>query len=757
MNRIAPDIAMSAACPFIIDDSDDDDGYNTNNGDVELLEYDSEDSEPEVISVQTHTRPSVSSGTSHNNPSIKLPDVEIPHARLSNGPVVRPGDTLELLDHSTHAPSSMHSGDFFMIRTIIQNLETDVIRFRGHRMRRTKYLGQIWDWKLNELCMVLHIEEGDHRCPFVAGLEEVAMGEIVGTRPCALTNKPYPLLSFRDGWRCAHPVGTSKEEIRRQVYHEGRLTCRVVIILFMHKKAMKTKSTQKARGGIVRSLYAHETRTSGTSAFEVSRTPDTGDSRETSIVVEDDDDDDVVIVSSGKRRARSDSVEILEQRLPKHPLRYPAKKGRYTIGDVFCGFGGASQGAAQAGLHVAWGLDVDQQALRAYKMNHPGASGFLCNAHDFPPPGKTKEELRVHVLHLSPPCCFFSPAHTVEGPNDQANYEAIYTIGPILQKVGPRVATLEQTFGLASDGRHLKNFYMLLNDIGKAGYDVRYKIQDLSKHGLAQRRKRLLIIAARRGTPLPHFPKESHGPSGSGLQPFVYVDKVLQTLERMGPRALEERYHMPKQARQPREPTDAHGFLRGCITTGGSPSYHYSGLRRWTVRELSLLQSFPYGYKFTGSQTEATKQVGNAFPPVMAEAMYRTIVKTLEAFDEGLIGAEEDIQDLDALLLTRRGASTVSRLQPQTPSHSPLSPAPRPTFPYGESHSVARSSALSPRASTNANVSSRAGAQLPASSTSWWEGRGDGIGPRTNSHVRPGKRMPMSGADQLSEAIELSD
>lgn len=214
---------------------------------------------------------------------------------------------------------------------------------------------------------------------------------------------------------------------------------------------------------------------------------------------------------------------------------------------------------------------------------------------------------------------------------------------------------------------------------------------------------------------------------------------------------------MPKQARQPREPTDAHGFLRGCITTGGSPSYHYSGLRRWTVRELSLLQSFPYGYKFTGSQTEATKQVGNAFPPVMAEAMYRTIVKTLEAFDEGLIGAEEDIQDLDALLLTRRGASTVSRLQPQTPSHSPLSPAPRPTFPYGESHSVARSSALSPRASTNANVSSRTGAQLPASSTSWWEGRGDGIGPRTNSHVRPGKRMPMSGADQLSEAIELSD
>lgn len=38
---------------------------------------------------------------------------------------------------------------------------------------------------------------------------------------------------------------------------------------------------------------------------------------------------------------------------------------------------------------------------------------------------------------------------------------------------------------------------MLLNDIGQAGYDLRYKVQDLSEFGLVQQRKRLLIIAAR--------------------------------------------------------------------------------------------------------------------------------------------------------------------------------------------------------------------------------------------------------------------
>lgn len=64
-------------------------------------------------------------------------------------------------------------------------------------------------------------------------------------------------------------------------------------------------------------------------------------------------------------------------------------------------------------------------------------------------------------------------------------------------QVKPRVATLEQTFGLMTYKQHRKNFKLLLFDIGRAGYDLRYKLQDMSKLGLVQKRKRLLIIAAR--------------------------------------------------------------------------------------------------------------------------------------------------------------------------------------------------------------------------------------------------------------------
>jgi DNA (cytosine-5)-methyltransferase 1 len=86
---------------------------------------------------------------------------------------------------------------------------------------------------------------------------------------------------------------------------------------------------------------------------------------------------------------------------------------------------------------------------------------------------------------------------TRDGPNDQANMEALFTVGPVLKKVKPRIATLEQTFGLLTFAQHKANFNMLLHDIGKAGYDVRYKLQNLSEFGLVQPRKRLLIVAAR--------------------------------------------------------------------------------------------------------------------------------------------------------------------------------------------------------------------------------------------------------------------
>lgn len=48
--------------------------------------------------------------------------------------------------------------------------------------------------------------------------------------------------------------------------------------------------------------------------------------------------------------------------------------------------------------------------------------------------------------------------------------------------------------------------------------------------------------------------------------------------------------------------------------------------RMLTMRELADATSFPHDYEFCGGDTAAKKQIGNAVPPALAEALYRAIL-----------------------------------------------------------------------------------------------------------------------------------
>ena len=164
---------------------------------------------------------------------------------------------------------------------------------------------------------------------------------------------------------------------------------------------------------------------------------------------------------------------------------------RYTFGDCFCGAGGTSRGAVMAGLRVEWGFDFALAACKSYLLNFYQSMIYNIAADEF---SDLKAYHKVDILHLSPPCQFFSDAHTTEGKDDDMNTASLFAVSELLMKTRPRVVTLEQTSGLAR--RHPSFLNALINMFTSRGFSIRWRILNLKEYGLPQNRLRLIMIAS---------------------------------------------------------------------------------------------------------------------------------------------------------------------------------------------------------------------------------------------------------------------
>ena len=132
---------------------------------------------------------------------------------------------------------------------------------------------------------------------------------------------------------------------------------------------------------------------------------------------------------------------------PEHIDLTDSRLRTYTFGDAYCGAGGASCGARKAGLELRWAFDAEAQAVSSYRCNFPDTTVWNATANDFI--NIDDPEIRVDICHASPPCQPFSPAHTVSNqPRDEINSACVFTAADLLNKVRPRILTMEETFGL---------------------------------------------------------------------------------------------------------------------------------------------------------------------------------------------------------------------------------------------------------------------------------------------------------------------
>ena len=328
----------------------------------------------------------------------------------------------------------MTDGTFLKIKAILEDRRTGDIFLKGFRYQRAVSLNGPLEFKRNEVERILKLDKNDRRDILDQSMEVIELATVVRIRELVTTNQQFPALSYRE----IDPE--SKRFSKRFIYDYCRLICR-----WNYVKVSQNE-------GFLRKMSENES---------------------------------------------DDGCSIPQDRL-KYSFRGLTTKGgdgrRYTFGDAFCGCGGASRGAHGAGLRVAWGFDQDPHSIATYYANFPHAHCEGITTNDFVT--VLNEDYKVDILHLSPPCQIFSPAHTRPGRNDESNGASFLATEELLKKARPRIVTLEETFGLTRTLDNLPWFNAMIQILTKLGFSVRWRVFNLQDFGLPQPRRRLFLFAS---------------------------------------------------------------------------------------------------------------------------------------------------------------------------------------------------------------------------------------------------------------------
>lgn len=526
-----------------------------------------------------------------------LQDGEVPLEifRTASGIVIRRDDLVQVPSFSLGA----YEVEFILVKIIAQD-RSGTKKIRGIPLARSRTLAGTLLKKINELFMILHVQRlGNVAAP----PHLVDVHGVLRKRKLIRTNARYQDESFSP-WANFHYIRDNVER-RRVVELHGHLVCRWKLVTYFTPQGLTGRPEETAferldEAEVLEWRYRKSgamlsTRWRGSRARGGSWPPRTLGF-------------DVVDLGPDGLHPESSASPIMRE-----------FRQRYTLFDSFSGAGGVSRGAQSAGFHILAAVDKSPEVWDTYLLNFPHAELFPMSIDEFIlDTTRRKRVMRPDVLHLSPPCQFFSPAHTHMSANDDMNIFALFSCHTLIDKLRPRLVTLEQTFGITQD-RHNLYLSRLIGDFTELGYSIRWKVVRLAAWGLAQSRKRLIMIAAGPGERLPPFPGDTHSETGvGGLKRLTTVRQAIRGIRRgddLHDVARTKHYHPPR-------PRLADGLM-GTITTSGAEAYHPDGHRDFTLREYACLQGFPRTHKFRGTVTSIRRQIGNAFPPNTVEVLYR--------------------------------------------------------------------------------------------------------------------------------------
>lgn len=558
---------------------------------------------------------------------------------IGGGAKLRRDDTIELLD-----------GDFLLIKSIFKDPRAKVF-LKGLLLRRTRKVNNTLPKKRNEVAMIICVPHTLEDPVLEQCLVTRPLPAVVVLRSLICTNSLFPDHSWRQGT----PWYNKGDE--PNIETSGMLTCRwkyvekfddsrkKVVEFSWQALDRRECSSMCGRPGVdLRREWTKRDRRNKrtmTAAMSASAVVDLTSNDPVSSYIPE------VIDLVHDEKGRGSSTHSAFRGPPRRVSR-PDQTAtqrpttQHTYGDMGCGGGGTMRGAALAGLKPVFAVDYWSDAIETEKQNFPAEFGTKLFHKDFFGfcQGRDRSYLKVDVLHVSFPCQPHSPAHTVQGKDDDANIAAGYSVVPIFDKTRPRIATFEQTSGIVARNGGI-HFRALVHQLTHVGFSVRARVINLADHGNVQERKRLIVIAACPGERLPTFPAPTHG-DAPGLKRHVTIAHALRELRgRFIP------HHMRTAGSKTGPRFDPDQPLKHCITTkGGESVVHFSGTRTWSLAELAVLQGFPWYHRFRGKYTSIRRQIGNAVPPVFAAKLFKHLDNHLHESDAEAAAWDDEVIDL---------------------------------------------------------------------------------------------------------------
>jgi DNA (cytosine-5)-methyltransferase 1 len=295
-----------------------------------------------------------------------------------------------------------------------------------------------------------------------------------------------------------------------------------------------------------------------------------------------------------------------------------------NIVSLFSGAGGLDLGLIQAGHSIIWANDNDRDAVETYQLNI-GRHIVLADISSVP-----ASEIPVcDVVVGGFPCQGFSQANLLRAELDDRNRLYLEFLR-IVQERQPKYFLAENVRGILSlaGGRAIER---IEQDFSRAGYRVSKQLFNMADFGVPQLRKRVIIAGTRADLPYDSdfvFPEPTHlDPilkKNGGRKPWLSIREALSGLPDPGQKhalvnhiysqyKVTNRNFTGHRTTNPDRPSPTI-LARGNGKGGVCAIQHPDNLRRMTIREQALIQTFPLDFEFSGKMNSCYRQVGNAVP-----------------------------------------------------------------------------------------------------------------------------------------------